>query len=459
MRVLIDPGSYTCGNVGDIAMLQVAIERLHTIWPHAAIGVISNAPAVLQIHCPAAEPVPLRGRTIFVGDRFLGRADRYLPRRLSSSLAAAQQTMRRRWPGAMAFGIAAKHALVGRSRPAAPRAFVAAVRGADLVVVSGAGIFTDAFIENAMGVLATLELAHEWNVPTAIVGQGFGPLANAALTQRMAGVLPAVNLIAVRERRASVPLLGSLGVSPDRIVVTGDDAIELANRSAPAKLGDDIGVNVRLAPYAGIDGSALATLKPVLQAASARLAARLLAVPIAHHADVFDRIAIEQLIGEDRRGARAVAGAVPPVQVISLVSRCRLVVTGSYHAAVFALAQGVPAVAIVGSTYYRDKFLGLADLFGGGCDVIDVDAADAPAELDRAIMRAWHQAPEWRPSLLRAADHQIERGKAAYRRLEAVVDAGRTGIRASVAGSGFEQDLPAPEAAAAFRPSTGEARR
>ena len=39
-------------------------------------------------------------------------------------------------------------------------------------------------------------------------------------------------------------------------------------------------------------------------------------------------------------------------QVVRMAGRCRTVFTGSYHAAVFALAQGTPVVAIAASPYY-----------------------------------------------------------------------------------------------------------
>ena len=33
-------------------------------------------------------------------------------------------------------------------------------------------------------------------------------------------------------------------------------------------------------------------------------------------------------------------------------------VTGSYHAGVFALAQGIPVVGLLQSAYYEQKFIG-----------------------------------------------------------------------------------------------------
>ena len=48
------------------------------------------------------------------------------------------------------------------------------------------------------------------------------------------------------------------------------------------------------------------------------------------------------------------------LRLIEQISRCRLVIVGSYHAAVFALAQGVSAIGLAGNAYYLQKFEGLA---------------------------------------------------------------------------------------------------
>jgi polysaccharide pyruvyl transferase WcaK-like protein len=414
MHILIDSGSYHCGNVGDVAMLQAALERLRGLWPQASIGVVTNAPAALASCCSGVQPVPVAGRIAFVTDRFLGRVDRLLPRRVSHTLAATEARLRHQWPAVVASMIGSKRALALRPDHAAPRAYVDALKGADLVLVTGAGVFTDAFADNAMGVLATLEYAAEWNIPTAALGQGLGPVGNRALLMRMAEVLPRVDLIAVREERESVRLLESAGVSRHRIVVTGDDAIEMANRSAVAETGRAIGVNIRVASMIDSVGSAL-------RAAAGRLRACLVSVPIAYHSDCSDGAAIQQLMVSDADGAPSAVGLEQPVAVISRISRCRIMVTGSYHGAVFALAQGIPVVAIAGSQYYVNKFAGLAQLFDGGCEIVMIDAPDAEVALEGAINRAWTDAPRWREPLLRAARTQIERGRAAYRRLGRIV--------------------------------------
>ena len=73
-----------------------------------------------------------------------------------------------------------KSVIHGRSI-AETASFLQAIDDADLVVVNGAGIMTDAFRESALGILATLDLAIRRDKPTAIFGQGFGPITDQTL--------------------------------------------------------------------------------------------------------------------------------------------------------------------------------------------------------------------------------------------------------------------------------------
>ena len=121
------------------------------------------------------------------------------------------------------------------------------------------------------------------------------------------------------------------------------------------------------------------------------------------------------LFGDNARGD-ADQNWVPqtPEELIARVAMCRVVVTGSYHAAVFALSQGIPAVCLFNCEYYEIKFRGLEAQFGTGCEVLDKSTHDLPSRLVESITRAWAGAEEWRPSLLEAARQQIEAGHAAY---------------------------------------------
>ena len=61
-----------------------------------------------------------------------------------------------------------------------------------------------------------------------MVGQGFGPLHMPKLVAQARVVLPHIDFIGIREDQASLPLLLSLGVAPDRVLTTGDDASQAA---------------------------------------------------------------------------------------------------------------------------------------------------------------------------------------------------------------------------------------
>jgi polysaccharide pyruvyl transferase WcaK-like protein len=110
-----------------------------------------------------------------------------------------------------------------------------------------------------------------------------------------------------------------------------------------------------------------------------------------------------------------------PLKVIEQVGHCRIVITGSYHAGVFALAQGIPVVSLAKSQYYIDKFQGLADQFGVGCDVILLGDKEFAQKLASSIYQLWESAEILRPQLLEAARQQIELGQTAYKRLYEIV--------------------------------------
>ncbi len=75
--------------------------------------------------------------------------------------------------------------------------------------------------------------------------------------------------------------------------------------------------------------------------------------------------------------------------IIERVSRCRVVVTGNYQAAVFALAQGIPIVAVAATAYYRNKFQGLANQFQGGFRIVFLEDVFAKGKLSFHLECAW----------------------------------------------------------------------
>ena len=246
MRILVEPSDYTLFNIGDTAMLQVAVVRLSALFPNAAIQVFTDDPASLAFYCPTATPLSTKGRRMWLADGYLfDRLYRVLPNgRVTIPFRELEKGFRRRWPSFVKFIIQLKRKLRGIGSEDL-NDYLTAVSKADLVVVSGMGGITDTFQDYAFGVLDTLDLAIRIGIPTAMLGQGIGPLRNPKLKARAKAILPHVNLITLRESRASAQLLASLGVSSDHVLTTGDDAIELAYQSRSDQLGRGLGVNLR----------------------------------------------------------------------------------------------------------------------------------------------------------------------------------------------------------------------
>jgi polysaccharide pyruvyl transferase WcaK-like protein len=422
MHILVEPSEYAYLNIGDTAMLQVAVARLSALFPHAAIHVFTHDPRGLAFYCPDAIPLTTRGRQIWLQDGYLfDRLYQLLPRSyLTEQLREVERGLRRRWPSLGKLLIRSKMKLRGTSSQDMNE-YLEVISKADLVVVSGMGGITDAFPEYAFGVLDTLGLAIQRGIPTAMFGQGIGPIQDPKLKARANAVLPYVDLIALREDRAGRPLLESLGVSSDRVLTTGDDAIEIAYQSRSEQLGNGLGVNLRAASYSSVDQCLIERTRPVLQNVARKHKVPMIPIPISWGMGEADAVTIQQLtIGYDN-----VFDTGQPVdtqtKVIEQIRRCRVVVTGSYHAAVFALAQGIPAVGLAKSDYYVDKFVGLAELFDAGCEVIFLTDTQFPTKLELAIDRMWQSVEQLRPQLLAAAARQIQLSRAAYQRVQELV--------------------------------------
>jgi colanic acid/amylovoran biosynthesis protein len=421
MTILVDNGTYALENMGDVCMLQACVSRLRDTFPGARVGVFTRRPERLARYCPEAFPVDALGRDYFVtSGSILGKLHRVAP-----GLEAA---LRRSAPVASARVVLAR----GRRRKldhADVPAFAGLLRSADLVVTAGGGYITDEFPWLAERVLRTVQLAQDMGKRTAMLGQGLGPLETPKLRTLAARVLRRLDLLTLREGRANFALLNSLGVSPFRATVTGDDAIEPSRANVPAALGNGIGVNLRVTRYAGAGDDTIAALRPILQAAAARRNAALVPVPISfndHGEDVrVLRVLLDRPDIPDDDAVRA------PAHSVAAAASCRVVVTGAYHAAVFALSNGVPVVALAGSQYYVNKFEGLRDQFDGGFDIVRLNKSDWTTDLPARLDDAWENAESKRHCLLHAAARQVTLARDAYAGMRAWFPPTRQPLRAA----------------------------
>ncbi|MCU0533211.1 MAG: polysaccharide pyruvyl transferase family protein [Hydrococcus sp. Prado102] len=425
MRILIEQSQYGCFNMGDLAMLQVAVSRLKKFWPDAAIEVfvLKNFEESFKEFCPQAFPLTPAGQDVWFATPLSERLYELIPKSAKQQLQELEWQLRCRLPNVAS-------SLVQRQLKKRKRlrqyqelnTFLSAIASADLVVASGGGYITDTFEAKAIRVLGILGIATSLGKPTVMVGQGIGPLENPKLRQKAKIVLPKVDLIALREQRAGLQVLDRLGVSRHKVMTTGDDTIEFVWERRSTELGKGIGVNLRIADYSPIGTNIIEKVRSALQEVASQKNAPLIPIPIEFLAVNSDVKTIKQLLPEDSGRVDDWENLATPTKIIKQIGRCRVVVAGSYHAGVFALAQGISVVGLANSQYYKDKFLGLADRFGVGCEVVFLDDDCLKEKLLASINKAWDLSEELRPQLLESAKQQIELGQAAYRKIVKLVE-------------------------------------
>jgi hypothetical protein len=401
VRILVDQSGYDLLNLGDVAMLQSCVARLRAQWPTAEIMVITHEPRRLASYCPGTTPIGI------VADSPLFRL---LPRKIR--LACEQA-----WKLAAPYlsGRSGHRVVIGQ-----PRTAVQAVHAADVVVASGGAYLTDTWWWHAAGVLSLLSLAQRLSKPTAMFGQGIGPMRLRALRAQSRAVLPGLVVLGLREDRLGRDLALTFGAMPGVVVVTGDDALESVGDTEVAR-GDGLGLSLRVSDYAGVNLATAAAIGDLMLEIAATLGAPIVALPVCKHAG--DAEVLRTLLkSAHTRPDTEVADLATPEDLFSAAASCRTIVTGSYHAAVFGLAYGIPAVCLTKSSYYDAKFGGLQALFPDACFVVSLNAPDFPACLRRAIQQAWRLSGSSRAAARDTAARLGDAGREAYARFRIAVE-------------------------------------
>lgn len=267
--------------------------------------------------------------------------------------------------------------------------------------------------ERLLQVFDRIEAAIAHGIPAVMVGQGVGPMVDPELLLRAREVLPRLDYILIREECNARPLLESLDVPPSKVFMTGDDAIELGYQARQDQLGKGIGLSLRIAHYTGLNQEHIDAIQPVVIEKAKRYGAELISAPI--DVNDTDKHFTEQLMKGYPKTSSSWRKFETPGEIIRRVSRCRIMISGTFHGAVFALSQGIPVIGLAITDEYYKKLSGLAAEFGEkGCQVIHLGKDDKGERLSDAIDQAWISADGLRPQLLRHAERQINLGNAAY---------------------------------------------
>lgn len=359
--LLVGPGGVA--NLGDDAITVRAVERARAaLGPDVALDVITDGPPTQA----------LGGRT-----RWL------LPLNMAvHGLAPAQLG-----PLPPVLAGAAERAGVdqARWRPFDPTAY-------DAAVFLGCGLssrWAEGTIVPRALVAAALRTA---GVPVAYSGQGY--VIDDDGRDLMDAFLGGAAALGARDEASAAFAAGLPGVDPQVVTVTGDDALGLdpaADDRTVAALGPGRGrptlaVTVRRAEYVGA-----AEDDPVRRwalAADALAAARgwdVLGVALNAQEPEPEIATLATLRATVplRAHWRLVECGADPARLVAAVSGAVAVATQSYHAALFGLAGGVPAVLGAATPYYVAKAGGLAALAGLPPSFAVTDPDDLASALDQ----------------------------------------------------------------------------
>jgi colanic acid/amylovoran biosynthesis protein len=443
MRILLDQSAHDMRNKGNNALLEVAAARFMKYWPDASFDIVTLAPHITRIYYTWSRPVSPDTLSPFEGK--MDRVFRWVPDSLlwlifelreewlHRQMAAEKGSWRGKDPSrpenaSIQLGSEpTKYADFSSLRSDSDHeTFRAAVSSYDLVVASGGGYFCDSDKPRLLRVFDRLDAAVENDVPAVMVGQGIGPLNDHQLQERASQVLPRLDLVCVRERRVALPILKKLGISNEKIRMTGDDAIELAYHARSERIGRGVGLSVRISSYTQINERHIKDFRSILHAFAARYKAPLVAVPISsapHESDITHIRVLMEGYPHQSAGWRKLN---TPLDSIKMAGQCRIMLAGTYHGAIFSLAQGIPVIGLAKSDEYFYKLSGLTDEFGQGCQILHMDDPDLAAKFSRTIEELWSSADELRPDLLQASERQIESGHAAYDQIFRIVSEHRS---------------------------------
>ncbi|MGI8938404.1 MAG: polysaccharide pyruvyl transferase family protein [Iamia sp.] len=394
-RVLLIAGTSTFDNVGDIAMCQVALGRLRRARPGVRPVLLAVEGATEGHGLGEVTTVALDGWT-----SWCRRVHEW--RRGTARLPGVADVAYRRPRLALAL-----LRLRGRRVNADVHHFVDLVRGAALVVVCGQGGLHDGSARRAERIADVLRLAAAAGVPSVLLGQGVGPLDAEGLAAELGDALAAVSALGLRDERSG-DVVERIGVRGPVVEVTGDDALALVAERPPPLSRSRIGVSIRVNDASEVEASVATEVGVALAGALPDVPVQLLSFmeqpPIVSDARAGARVAAEVTSVEGPNALRV-------ADAIEALDRCRLVVTGTYHAAVFALGMGIPVIGLARSPYYHQKLEGVLGLFGAGAGcVLDPTAATFATELEATVARLWEDAPARGADLRARARTQVDAG-------------------------------------------------
>ena len=252
-------------------------------------------------------------------------------------------------------------------------------------------------------------------MPVIVTGQQVGPLLTDSDAALMRAWVPKAVCLGCRDAM-SLNMSRALGVAEDRLILTGDDALDLI----PDKVDCPFPGWIQSRPMVGLslhaEGSAaaresiLSRLVSVLGSWLKTIDANILFLPhvrsdVSHRCDIALARDLIRLLGLDGRAGIVDRQDWYDSHIKHLTSQCQFVVTTRFHGAVFALSSGVPVLALTQDAYTREKFTGLFDYFGLPGPVGDL----SDPSVSELVQSSWKARDAWAVEVGFARTRAMER--------------------------------------------------
>jgi polysaccharide pyruvyl transferase WcaK-like protein/SAM-dependent methyltransferase len=372
-------------NLGDRAQLTRTVERLRTGFPDSRITAIANSLNDrggfddLEVSYSAirylTSPVELPGTRF----RLPTNVARVL--RVVLLLANARRAGREQPP-----------VFLSRSGRVALRE----MKESSALFISGAGAFNDNYVTGVGGFWGVLVRCMSLlDKPVVASGQQIGPLTRFGRRAIAKWALRPIALLGVRDLR-SVASANAVDIPGERVVLTGDDAWELAPARptvAQAALkrcgvvGDFIAAQVRFGASVGWSEADSERLAVSLDHLSSELAMPIVFIPSATGRGADDRYAAACVRKQLGVPSWAIEDELDAPTTKAVLGSAALGVGTANHFCVFAASMGTPVVGLYSSPYMEQKVSGVAELWPDRVVALPKEAGLRPEELAAAARR------------------------------------------------------------------------
>jgi len=367
MKILIDHGAHH--NLGDIAILEGAVIRLHSLFPQMNISVVNRANLETRIwkmpnvskYEGATIKIPLDNLIEEIpffwryDDRWRKQLCNYTLRRFSTSKSACRLPITANPKSSIRIGT-----LGGFCDPF------------DALLISGGGNLSDTFHRGGLFPKCCLMQAFiEQSKSVVLTGQQIGPFNSMRSRLNLFSVLRKVNFVGLRDPGDSFTLCKESKLHDLSFAVMGDDSfglppvsekmIEDLLKSMRLKQFEFLAVQLRWGSYTTELNDNFKKIIVLLERVQKILKMPLLIIPISYNSGDNDVRTAKKIIASIKSSSvnmLELSKSSPDV-VKGILGKAYGAIGTSYHFCTFSLSEGTPAVCIYGGKHYSQKAKGL----------------------------------------------------------------------------------------------------